>query len=65
MDDILHNRQNEFLEDVQQRVSDLAEQWQLGISVDSCEIPDKKPPRQLKDVFDRVITCLLYTSRCV
>ena len=63
VDDILHNRQNEFIEDVQQRVSDLAEQWQLGISVDSCEIPDKKPPRQLKDVFDRVITAVQNRSK--
>ena len=62
VDDILHNRQNEFREAVQQRATDLAEQWNLGIAVDSCEI-EKKPPRQLKDVFDRVITAVQNSAK--
>jgi membrane protease subunit HflK len=53
VDDILINRQNEFREAVQTRVTDLAEQEQLGIVVEQCDV-ESKPPRQLQQVFSRV-----------
>jgi len=53
VDDILLNRQNEFREAVQQRVTDLAEQEQLGIVIEQCDV-ESKPPRQLQDVFSQV-----------
>jgi membrane protease subunit HflK len=53
VDDILLNRQNEFREAVQQRVTDLAEQEQLGIVIEQCDV-ESKPPRQLQNVFSQV-----------
>jgi regulator of protease activity HflC (stomatin/prohibitin superfamily) len=44
---------DEFREAVQKRVTDLAEQEQLGIVVEQCEV-ESKPPRQLQSVFDQV-----------
>ncbi len=52
-DDILLDRQTEFKEAVQKRVTDLADQEQLGIMVDGCEVVSI-PPRQLTDVFKAV-----------
>jgi membrane protease subunit HflK len=62
VDDILHNRVNEFKEAVQLRVSDLTEQWQLGIAIDNCEV-ESRPPRQLQDVFARVTTAVQNRSK--
>jgi modulator of FtsH protease HflK len=53
VDDILLNRQNEFREAVQQRVTELAEQENLGIVIEQCDV-ESKPPRQLQDVFAKV-----------
>jgi modulator of FtsH protease HflK len=53
VDDILINKQNEFREAVQQRVTDLAEQENLGIVVEQCDV-ESRPPRQLQSVFDQV-----------
>jgi membrane protease subunit HflK len=53
VDDILLNRVNEFREAVQQRVTDLAEQEQLGIVIEQCDV-ESKPPRQLQTVFSQV-----------
>ena len=53
VDDILLNRQDEFREAVQARVTELAEQEQLGIVIEQCDV-DHVPPRQLKTVFDQV-----------
>jgi membrane protease subunit HflK len=53
-DDILLNRQTEFREAVQTRLTDLADQEHLGIAVDNCEVVSI-PPRQLKDVFNQVV----------
>jgi membrane protease subunit HflK len=53
VDDILFSRPEEFRADVQQRVTELAEQEHLGIVVDNCGI-DSRPPRQLQNVFDQV-----------
>jgi membrane protease subunit HflK len=53
VDDILLNRQNEFREAVQQRVTDLADQEQLGIVIEQCDV-ESKPPRQLQNVFSQV-----------
>ena len=53
VDDILLNRVDEFREAVQKRVTDIAEQEQLGIVVEQCDV-DSKPPRQLQGVFDQV-----------
>jgi membrane protease subunit HflK len=53
VDDILYSDVAEFQEAVQQRVTDLTEQEQLGISIDNCEV-QSIPPRQLKDIFAQV-----------
>ena len=42
-----------FQEAVEQRVSELADQEQLGIVINHCDV-QSIPPRQLKDVFDQV-----------
>lgn len=55
-DDILINRQTEFSEAVQKRVTDLTDQEHLGIVVDRCEVNQSIPPRQLKSTFDLVIS---------
>ncbi|HSY74210.1 MAG TPA: protease modulator HflK [Dongiaceae bacterium] len=53
VDDILLNRQNEFREAVQTRVTDLAEQENLGIVIEQCDV-ESRPPRQLQNVFSQV-----------
>ncbi len=53
VDDILYRDVAGFRDAVQQRVSELVEQEQVGISIDSCEV-HSIPPRQLKAVFDQV-----------
>jgi modulator of FtsH protease HflK len=53
VDDILLNRVDEFREAVQQRVADLAEQEQLGIVIEQCDV-ESRPPRQLQNVFSQV-----------
>src|SRR5277367_5057438 len=53
VDDILLNRVEEFREAVQLRVTDLAEQEQLGIVIEQCDV-ESRPPRQLQNVFDQV-----------
>ena len=56
VDDILINKRTEFQDAVQARVSDLTEQAQLGIIIDPGQVQVQSvAPRQLKDVFDRVI----------
>jgi membrane protease subunit HflK len=53
VDDILTRDVDGFREAVQQRASDLAEQEQLGIVIDQCEV-QSRPPRQLQSIFDQV-----------
>ena len=55
MDDILNRDVAGFREAVQQRVTELAEQEQLGITIDQCAV-QSIPPRQLQAVFDQVTT---------
>jgi membrane protease subunit HflK len=52
-DDILINDVQRYQEAVRERVSDLVEQDNLGITIDNCTI-DKTPPRQLTDIFSQV-----------
>ncbi len=54
VDDALYNDQAGFQEAVQQRVTDLTEQQQLGIAVDQCTIDGIIAPRQLQEVFAQV-----------
>jgi modulator of FtsH protease HflK len=53
VDDILLNRVDEFKEAVKVRVTDLAEQENLGIVIEQCDV-ESKPPRQLQSIFDQV-----------
>src|SRR5579862_1119091 len=53
VDDVLYSDVAGFQEAVQQRVSSLVDQEQLGISVKQCPV-DRAPPRQLREVFDQV-----------
>jgi membrane protease subunit HflK len=53
VDDMLYSDVAGFMEAVQQRVSAMADQEQLGITVKQCNVASI-PPRQLKDVFDQV-----------
>jgi membrane protease subunit HflK len=55
VDDVLINKKAEFLDDVLQRVSDLVEQAQLGIAIESCEV-QSIAPRELQNVFSLVTT---------
>jgi membrane protease subunit HflK len=52
-DDILINDVERYREAVQERMADLIEQDNLGITIDTCTI-DKTPPRQLTDIFNQV-----------
>jgi membrane protease subunit HflK len=52
-DDILINDVQRYQEAVRERMTDLIEQDNLGIAIDTCTI-DKTPPRQLTDVFNQV-----------
>jgi membrane protease subunit HflK len=54
VDDILLNRVEEFREAVKTRVTDLAEQENLGIVIEQCDV-ESRPPRQLQNVFSQVI----------
>jgi membrane protease subunit HflK len=54
VDDALYSDFAGFQEAVQQRVTDLTGQEQLGITIDQCSIDGIIPPRQLKDVFSQV-----------
>jgi modulator of FtsH protease HflK len=49
-DDALINERAQFQDAIQERVSDLVEQQNLGIIVDYCEV-DSIPPRQLTEIF--------------
>jgi membrane protease subunit HflK len=53
VDDILTADVAGFQEAVKQRASDLAEQEQLGIVIDQCEV-QSRAPRQLQNIFDQV-----------
>jgi membrane protease subunit HflK len=53
VDDILTRDVAGFQDAVRQRVSDLVEQDQLGVVIDSCQV-QSIAPRQLKDVFAQV-----------
>jgi membrane protease subunit HflK len=53
VDDILLNRVDEFKDAVKLRVTDLADQEQLGVVIEQCDV-DSRPPRQLQNVFDQV-----------
>ena len=55
VDDILTRDVAGFRDAVLQRVSELVEQEQVGISIDSCEV-QSIPPRQLQDIFSQVTT---------
>jgi modulator of FtsH protease HflK len=53
VDEILYSDVAGFQDAVQQRVIQLADQEQLGITIRQCNV-DSIPPRQLKDIFDQV-----------
>src|SRR5271154_5618357 len=55
VDDALYTDVAGFQDAVEQRVSELTDQEQLGITIDNCEIQNI-PPRQLTDVFSQVTT---------
>jgi membrane protease subunit HflK len=56
VDDAIYANVAGFRDAVQQRVTDLAEQQQLGIVIDQCSIDGIIAPRQLADVFAQVST---------
>ena len=53
VDDILYNNRAGFQDAVLQRVTELADQNKLGISIQHCDV-ESTPPRQLKYDFDQV-----------
>lgn len=55
VDDILTRNYAGFKDALQQRITSEIDQESLGVSVDQCQV-DCIPPRQLKNVFDQVIT---------
>ena len=54
VDDALYNDHLGFQEAVQERVTDLTGQEQLGIAIDQCTIDSIIPPRQLQNIFSQV-----------
>lgn len=54
VDDILFQDVFGFQEMVRQRVTDLVNRQDLGITVEQCVIQRKSPPRQLRDAFETV-----------
>jgi len=55
VDDILTRDRIGFMDAVRRRVTQLAETQKLGIVVDQCPV-ESRPPLQLKQAFDNVIT---------
>jgi membrane protease subunit HflK len=55
VDDILRNDRIGFREAVRRRVTELADQRNLGIVIEQCTV-ESIPPRQLKAAFDEVLT---------
>jgi membrane protease subunit HflK len=55
VDEILTRDVAGFRDAVLQRATDLAEQEQLGVVIDQCDV-ESRPPRQLQDVFAKVTT---------
>ena len=56
VDDILINKRSEFQDAVEARVTDLTDREHLGIVIDPGQVQVRSvAPRQLKDVFDRVL----------
>jgi modulator of FtsH protease HflK len=53
VDSVIYSDVAGFQDAVEQRVSELADQEQLGIVINHCDV-QSIPPRQLKDVFDQV-----------
>jgi modulator of FtsH protease HflK len=54
VDAILTHNVAGFRDAIRQRVIDLADQQQLGIVVEECQV-QSRPPRQLKDAFENVL----------
>ncbi|HZI30738.1 MAG TPA: protease modulator HflK [Candidatus Binatia bacterium] len=55
VDDILTRNFAGFQDAVHQRIAELVDQEHLGVSIDQCQV-ECIPPRQLKDIFDKVTT---------
>jgi len=55
VDDILARDRIGFQDAVRRRILQLIERQRLGISVDQCAV-ESRPPRQLKQAFDNVVT---------
>jgi len=53
VDQVLYSDVAGFQDDVKQRVIQLVDQEQLGITVTQCSV-DRSPPRQLQQIFDQV-----------
>ncbi|EEF60751.1 protease modulator HflK [Pedosphaera parvula] len=57
VDDALTRDITGFKETVQARVTELVAKQKLGIVVDQCQV-ESRPPRQLRQAFDQVLTAL-------
>lgn len=57
VDDALTRQVSLFQETVRQRVTELAQQQNLGITIEQCQV-QSIPPRYLKDAFNSVLTAL-------
>ncbi|HVU07613.1 MAG TPA: protease modulator HflK [Verrucomicrobiae bacterium] len=55
VDDAIYSNQSGFQDAVRERVEDLIEKEQLGVTVDQVQA-ESIPPRQLKSIFDQVTT---------
>jgi len=62
VDDVLLRDQAGFRDAVLQRVSELIDQENLGVSIDNCEV-QSIPPRQLTEVFSQVTTAREIATR--
>ncbi|MDB6123237.1 MAG: Band 7 protein [Pedosphaera sp.] len=57
VDDVLTRDQTGFKEAVQSRVIAQLEKQKMGVVVDQCQV-ESRPPRQLKQAFDQVLTAV-------
>jgi membrane protease subunit HflK len=57
VDDVLTRDITGFRETVQSRVTELVANQNLGVVIEQCQV-ESRPPRQLKQAFDQVLTAL-------
>lgn len=55
IDDVLVRRREEIEESTKERLQEILDSYQTGISVETVQLRDVKPPEQVRDAFDDVL----------